>query len=346
MPSFFLLKKMKILGFIIAGLLFSFHSSAQWVLIWNDEFDNSTLDNTKWINDVGGNGWGNNEAQYYTAGNANLTIANGEARFTAKDEQFGTNEYTSAKIISKNLFDIKYGKIEGRMKSPLGKGLWPAFWMLGTNIDAVSWPKCGEIDIMEHINNETKVHGTAHWDNVGHQYLGGIINTDPTAFHTFSITWDSLAIKWYMDGQLYYLLNIQNNVNGTEEFHEKFYLILNLAVGGDWPGYPDGTTVFPADFVVDYVRVYKDQAELTVNELQQNAINVYPNPTDGLLTIEGLTQETSLNYTIYSMDGDLLEQNSLDFSKTIDINQLASGMYVLQLNFPDGFSKRISITKK
>lgn len=315
-------------------------------MIWNDEFDNSTLDNTKWINDVGGNGWGNNEAQYYTVGNANLTIANGEARFIAKDEQFGTNEYTSAKIISKNLFDIKYGKIEGRMKIPMGKGLWPAFWMLGTNIDAVSWPKCGEIDIMEHINNETKVHGTAHWDNVGHQYLGGIINNDPTVFHTYSITWDSLAIKWYMDGQLFYLLNIQNDVNGTEEFHEKFYLILNLAVGGNWPGYPDGTTAFPAEFVVDYVRVYKDQAELTVNELQHNAINVYPNPTDGLLTIEGLTQETSLNYTIYSMDGDLLEQNALDFSKTIDINQLASGMYVLQLNFSDGFSKRISITKK
>jgi beta-glucanase (GH16 family) len=337
---------MKILGFIVAGLLFSFHSSAQWVMIWNDEFDNSTLDNTKWINDVGGNGWGNNEAQYYTAGNANLTIANGEAKFTAKDEQLGTNEYTSAKIISKNLFDIQYGKIEGRMKIPMGKGLWPAFWMLGSNIDAVSWPQCGEIDIMEHINNETKVHGTAHWNNVNHQYLGGIINNDPTVFHTYSITWDSLAIKWYMDGQLYYLLNIQNNVNGTEEFHEKFYLILNLAVGGNWPGYPDGTTVFPADFVVDYVRVYKDQAELTVNELQYNAINVYPNPTDGLLTIEGLTEETSLNYTIYSIDGDLLEQNSMDFSKTIDINQLASGMYVLQLNFPDGFSKRISITKK
>ena len=104
--------------------------------------------------------------------------------------------------------------------------------------------------------------------------------------------------------------------------------------------------MFPADFVVDYVRVYKDQAGLTVNELQYNAINVYPNPTDGLLTIEGLTEETSLNYTIYSIDGDLLEQNSMDFSKTIDINQLASGMYVLQLNFPDGFSKRISITKK
>jgi beta-glucanase (GH16 family) len=337
---------MKILGFIVAGLLFSFHSSAQWVMIWNDEFDNSTLDNTKWINDVGGNGWGNNEAQYYTAGNANLTIANGEAKFTAKDEQLGTNEYTSAKIISKNLFDIQYGKIEGRMKIPMGKGLWPAFWMLGSNIDAVSWPQCGEIDIMEHINNETKVHGTAHWNNVNHQYLGGIINNDPTVFHTYSITWDSLAIKWYMDGQLYYLLNIQNNVNGTEEFHEKFYLILNLAVGGNWPGYPDGTTVFPADFVVDYVRVYKDQAGLTVNELQYNAINVYPNPTDGLLTIEGLTEETSLNYTIYSIDGDLLEQNSMDFSKTIDINQLASGMYVLQLNFPDGFSKRISITKK
>lgn len=337
---------MKTLGLIGTVLLMSFQSYSQWVMIWNDEFDNSTLDNTKWVNDVGGNGWGNNEAQFYTAGNANLTIANGEATFTAKDEQFGTNEYTSAKIISKNLFDIQYGKIEGRMKCPMGKGLWPAFWMLGNSIDTVSWPMCGEIDVMEHINSETKIHGTAHWDNVGHQYLGGIINTNPADFHTYTITWDSTYIKWYMDDQLYYLLNITNGTNGTEEFHKKFYLILNLAVGGNWPGYPDATTQFPADFVVDYIRVYKDQAELTVNEINQNVVTIYPNPAEDLLTIKGLTEETALTYAIYSLNGDQLVQQELDLSNTIDIKQLASGMYMLQLTFPDGFSKQISITKK
>ncbi len=345
MPSFFLLKKMKILGLIVITLGLSFQSSAQWVMIWNDEFDNSTLDNSKWVNDVGGNGWGNNEAQYYTAGNANLTIANGEATFTAKDEQFGTNEYTSAKIISKNLFDVQYGKIEGRMKCPMGKGLWPAFWMLGSNIDSVSWPKCGEIDVMEHINNEPKIHGTAHWDNVGHQYLGGIINTDPTAFHTYTITWDSTYIKWYMDDQLYYLLNITNGTNGTEEFHKEFYLILNLAVGGNWPGYPDGTTVFPAEFVVDYIRVYKDQAELSIDELAVSNLQVYPNPTNDILSLEGINGMTSLKYTIYSLNGEKLAESNLKDEKSIDVSYLTSGMYILEIKNEDGITKRISFSK-
>ena len=228
---------------------------------------------------------------------------------------------------------------------PMGKGLWPAFWMLGSNIDAVSWPQCGEIDIMEHINNETKVHGTAHWNNVNHQYLGGIINNDPTAFHTYSITWDSLAIKWYMDDQLYYLLNIQNNVNGTEEFHERFYLILNLAVGGNWPGYPDGTTVFPADFVVDYVRVYKDQAQLTVDELGASNLRVYPNPTNENLTLEGIDGQESLNYIIYSLSGEKLAESMLQAANSIDASFLTSGMYILEIKGGDGITKRISFSK-
>lgn len=336
---------MKALGFTVTVLLISFQSYSQWVMIWNDEFNNSTLDNSKWVNDVGGNGWGNNEAQYYTAGNSNLTIANGEATFRAKAEQFGTNEYTSAKIISKNLFDIQYGKIEGRMKCPMGKGLWPAFWMLGSNIDTVSWPACGEIDVMEHINSETKIHGTAHWENVGHQYLGGIINTDPTVFHTYSITWDSTYIKWYMDDQLYYLINITNGTNGTEEFHKKFYLILNLAVGGNWPGYPDGTTVFPADFVVDYVRVYKDQSELTLDELAASNLQVYPNPTNDILTLEGINGMTSLSYSIYSLNGEKLAESTLKDENPIDVSHLTSGMYILEVKNDDGTTKRISFSK-
>lgn len=336
---------MKILGLITVVVGLNFHSSAQWVMVWSDEFDNSSLDNSKWVNDIGGNGWGNNESQYYTAGNANLTLANGFATFTAKNEQFGSNQYTSAKIISKNLFDIQYGKIEGRMKVPMGKGLWPAFWMLGSNIDIVSWPKCGEIDIMEHINNETKIHGTAHWDNVGHQYLGGIINTDPTVFHTYSIIWDSTAIKWFMDDQLYYLLNITNGVNGTNEFHEKFYLILNLAVGGNWPGYPDGTTVFPADFVVDYVRVYKDQAELTVDELSSQHLRVFPNPANDKIVLEGIALSNELNYTIYALNGSQLTENTSANTNTIDVSKLDQGIYMLEVTLEDGKIERICFSK-
>ena len=314
---------------VILGLLsISYHSSAQWEMIWNDEFNNSILDNSKWINDVGGNGWGNNEAQFYTAGSANLTMNNGFATITAKAQQLGSNQYTSAKIISKNLFDVKYGKIEGRMKCPMGKGLWPAFWMLGSNIDTVSWPQCGEIDIMEHINNEPKIHGTAHWNNVGHQYLGGTINTDPAVFHTYSIVWDANSIKWYMDDQLYYILNISNNTNGTEEFHKKFYLILNLAVGGNWPGYPDASTVFPAEFVIDYIRVYKPSLA-TADELTTSMIEVVPNPADQTIQlISDFSNESFTNGQLWSMEGRFVQ--TIDFqTPLITIQHLEKGAYFI-----------------
>jgi beta-glucanase (GH16 family) len=328
MPSFFLPKQMRKIIVIFGLLSISYHSSAQWQMIWNDEFDNPILDNSKWINDVGGNGWGNNEAQYYTAGSANLSMNNGLATITAKAQQFGSNQYTSAKIISKNLFDVKYGKIEGRMKCPMGKGLWPAFWMLGSNIDTVSWPQCGEIDIMEHINNEPKIHGTAHWNNVGHQYLGGTINTDPAVFHTYSIVWDANSIKWYMDDQLYYILNISNNTNGTEEFHKKFYLILNLAVGGNWPGYPDASTVFPAEFVIDYIRVYKPSLA-TADELTTSMIEVVPNPADQTIQlISDFSNESFTNGQLWSMEGRFVQ--TIDFqTPLITIQHLEKGAYFI-----------------
>jgi beta-glucanase (GH16 family) len=328
MPSFFLPKQMRKIIVIFGLLSISYHSSAQWQMIWNDEFDNPILDNSKWINDVGGNGWGNNEAQYYTAGSANLSMNNGLATITAKAQQFGSNQYTSAKIISKNLFDVKYGKIEGRMKCPMGKGLWPAFWMLGSNIDTVSWPQCGEIDIMEHINNEPKIHGTAHWNNVGHQYLGGTINTDPAVFHTYSIVWDANSIKWYMDDQLYYILNISNNTNGTEEFHKKFYLILNLAVGGNWPGYPDASTVFPAEFVIDYIRVYKPSLA-TADELTTSMIEVVPNPADQTIQlISDFSNESFTNGQLWSMEGRFVQ--TIDFqTPLIAIQHLEKGAYFI-----------------
>ena len=311
----------------IIFLLFSSSSFAQWNLIWSDEFNESKLDENKWIQETGGNGWGNNESQYYTPSTNNLNFSQGQLIITAKKEQFGSNPYTSAKISTKGKFSTRFGKIESRIKCPQGKGLWPAFWMLGTSIDQVSWPKCGEIDIIEHINSEMKIHGTAHWDNVGHQYWGGIVATDPGIFHNYSIVWDSTKISWYMDGTIYYQLNIANNVNGTEEFQLPFYLILNLAVGGDWPGYPDQTTVFPAEMKIDYVRVYQPDSKASIDDLS-NLVNIYPNPTNDVLYLP--SNSTVFGYTISTLEGRILDsQRTTTPLEIISMTQLSPGSYII-----------------
>ena len=319
------MKKLKLIS--IFSLL-AFISQAQWTMIWNDEFDGTTLDNTKWTKDVGGWGFGNNEAQYYSDSPTNLSVSNGELLITAREEQFQTNEYTSAKIITKGKFQMQYGKIEARLKAPMGKGLWPAFWMLGTNIDQVSWPRCGEIDVMEHINNNTKINGTAHWDNVGHIYMGGVIETDVTEFHNYVVVWDSLTIKWYMDETLYFQLNIANGINGTEEFQSSFYLLLNLAVGGDWPGYPDASTVFPAEMKVDYVRAYEFNPNASLNEITSELLTFYPNPAYENLIFKNPTFE---NVTILSLDGKVIEEKQL-VSNSVNIASLESGIYLISVH--------------
>ncbi len=312
----------------IALIIFSFFASisthAQWDLIWQDEFDGSSLDTTKWKVDVGGNGWGNNESQYYTA-QGNLNIQNSLLTITAKAEQFGNNQYTSAKIKTEGKFNVRFGKIETRMKCPMGQGLWPAFWMLGSNHSTIGWPKCGEIDVIEHINSETKVHGTAHWDNVGHIYWGGIINNDPTQFHNYSIIWDSTKIQWFMDDQIYYQLNTLNGVNGTEEFQNSFYLILNLAVGGNWPGYPNANTIFPAEMLVDYIKVYQPS---NANSIADN------NKSSDLFTIiqnDRIILKLNFDYfKIISINGQILN-NEKTQSKEISIKDLMEGFYFIEL---------------
>jgi beta-glucanase (GH16 family) len=239
----------------------SLMSLCQWNLIWSDEFDGTELDDSKWTNDVGGWGWGNNELQYYTDGD-NLLFSGSELSIEARDETFGSNSYTSAKIISKDKFEVQYGKIEARIRVPMGQGLWPAFWMLGANFYEVGWPLCGEIDIMEHVNNEMQIHGTMHWDAGGYASYGGSTGTDPSEYHVYAIEWDASEIRWYLDGAEYHVADIENGVNSTSEFHEPFYLILNLAVGGNWPGSPDGSTSFPAQLDIDYVRVYKNELQV------------------------------------------------------------------------------------
>ncbi|MDB5125233.1 MAG: hypothetical protein JWP94_3362 [Mucilaginibacter sp.] len=224
-------------------------------LVWSDEFSGTSVNTGNWKFETGGGGWGNNELEYYQA--ANATVANGYLSITAKKQQVGSNQYTSARMKTQGLHQFTFGRIEARIKMPVVKGLWPAFWMLGSNITIVSWPKCGEIDIMEHINTDSLNHGTIHWYNNGNASYGGQVSTSPSQFHVYDVEWTSTAINWHIDGVQYFSANIANGINGTGCFQNPFFIILNLAVGGNWPGNTIDTTKLPASMVVDYVRVYQ-----------------------------------------------------------------------------------------
>ena len=229
-------------------------------LIWADEFDGDELsDNWIYESGNGNNGWGNNELQNYVAGTSNATVADGWLTIEARKNG---NSYTSARIKTKDSQSFQYGRIDIRALLPQGQGLWPALWMLGDNISTVGWPACGEIDIMElvgHLPNE--VFGTVHWEdsvNGGVKYGGETTLSSGTfsdEFHVFTIKWDSQKIRWFLDDVQFHVID----VTGPEltEFHQKFYFIFNIAVGGNLPGPPDVTTNFPQKMIVDYVRVFQ-----------------------------------------------------------------------------------------
>ena len=227
-------------------------------LVWSDEFNGTSLSGSNWVYETGGGGWGNNELECYTNRTQNVSVSGGYLNITALKESYGGMNYTSGRIKTQGLHDWTYGTIDARIKIPTGQGLWPAFWMLGSNIGSVGWPQCGEMDIAEHVNTNTYNNGTMHWYNNGQADYGLTSGTlDFGQFHDYQIQWNTNAIKWYVDGTLYCTGNIQNNINGTDAFHKPFFILFNLAVGGNWPGAPNGSTVFPATMQVDYVRVYQ-----------------------------------------------------------------------------------------
>jgi len=241
--------------------------------VWSDEFNGPTgsaVDSTKWSFDLGGKGWGNNELETYTSRPANAHLQDGSLVINAIKETFTgadntTRNYTSARLLTKHKFSQTYGRVEARIKIPFGQGIWPAFWMLGDNIDTVHWPNCGEIDTMENIGREPSVvHGTFHGPGysggkgIGAAYTltGGRKFSDD--FHMFAVEWEPNVIRFYVDGNLYQTRTPADLPAGTSwVFDHPFFIILNVAVGGGWPGNPDATTVFPQQMRVDYVRVYK-----------------------------------------------------------------------------------------
>lgn len=288
------------LAFALAGV-----QAQNWTLVWADEFDADTLNTDKWSYMIGDGteygipGWGNNELQYYRE--ENVTVSDGMLHVIAKQESYGGKGYTSGRIRSVEKGDWTYCRIEFRAKMPKGIGLWAAVWMLPTDLDYGGWAASGEIDIMEHVGHEpSTVHGTLHFgapwpDN---EQAGSAYETTGwpfwREFYDFAIEWEEGEMRWYVNDVLYQTLGEGDwRTVGhpfPAPFDKRFHLLINLAVGGEWPGPPDGDTEFPQEISLDYIRVYQDESNGILEEeyegqndfrLEQN----HPNPFSDLTTI-------------------------------------------------------------
>lgn len=246
-------------------------------LVWSDEFNGpngSSPDPAKWTLVKNGSGYGNRELEYYTDRPSNIKERNGSLVITARRESYAgrdgvTQPYTSARIESLGHFELKYGRVEARIKIPKGQGIWPAFWMLGSDYGQIGWPDCGEIDIMENVGFEpSRIHGSLHGPGYsGSSPLSGLYTMSNQArisdsYHVFAVEWEPRIVRFYVDDVLYETQTADSVPAGKRwVFDHPFFIVLNLAVGGYWPGNPDGTTQFPASMLVDYVRVYQRDDE-------------------------------------------------------------------------------------
>ena len=232
-------------------------------LVWSDEFNGKDINSSNWSYDTGGSGWGNNELENYTTSSKNAFVTSGYLVIEARKETLSTNNYTSARLLSKDKQTFTYGRIDFRAKLPKGQGIWPALWMLGNNIATTAWPASGEIDIMELLGHEPqKTYSTIHWGVAGGQstHIGGyyLLNSQTfnDNFHVFSLKWEIDKLSFLIDDTVFFTAT-KSQVNGDYPFDKPFFFIMNVAVGGNWPGNPDSSTVFPQRMIVDYVRVFQ-----------------------------------------------------------------------------------------
>ena len=248
-----------------------------WSLAWSDEFDGaagSPVDPVSWRPEVGGDGWGNQELQYYTNssdnaaldGAGNLVITVRRTDLQLRDRRFGGCPYSSARLVTKDRVSFAYGLVQARIRLPKGRGIWPAFWMLGHNIDQVGWPHCGEIDVMENFGKDpTVVHGTVHGPGyagaagITASYRGDASLADD--FHLYAVRWEPERIRWYLDDQLYATVTPHDLQGNPWVFDHDFFLLLNVAVGGTFSVSPDPSATFPQIMLVDYVRVFARSPE-------------------------------------------------------------------------------------
>lgn len=329
-----------------------------WQLIWSDEFEGDQLDLSKWSYQFGDGteygipGWGNNEWQYYTSRAENVFVQDGRLHIVAQLEDYEDKYFTSARIRTIHKGDWTYGRFEIRAKLPTGAGIWPAIWMMPTNSVYGVWAASGEIDIMEIIGSEPNVlHGTIHygakWPN--NVYTGGTYvlptGTFHDNFHTFAIEWEEGVIRWYMDDIHYFTLTSWHTVGFPfpAPFDKDFHLILNVAVGGNWPGLPDENTTFPQQMIVEYVRVY-ERGEGTSTEqeadIPQNSslLPNYPNPFNPSTTIPfELAQSADVRLEVYDMLGRRVAllvnetRQAGEHTAVFESGNLPSGMYIARL---------------
>ena len=343
--------------FVVLFFINSFCYAQNYQLVWFENFSGPQLDQSSWSYESGGNGWGNNELQFYTNRQDNLFIQDSKLIIKANKESYAGKNYTSARIITKGKKFFKYGKIEARIKLPFGKGIWPAFWLLGENFNQVGWPACGEIDIMEMVGGgigDRTIYGTAHWShNNSHASYGGqkSISSGIFAddFHIFGIEWTETYIKWFLDGDQYHVIDI--TPSGLSEFRDIFFVILNVAVGGDWPGSPDATTQFPQQMEVDYIRVFQDVPTSVKDEsfeLPSERLSVYPNPFNietNLIISTKLRNNSLAKIKLFNLLGqevysDVITINADKYIYPLKLTSgINSGLYIVNVDLGDALLK-------
>lgn len=340
-------------------LIFQFSQTVHaqtWELVWSDEFESDELNTEIWSFQTGTGAnyglinWGNNEQQFYTDREENLYLQDGKLHIRALDEFHVNRDYTSARIRTINQGDWTYGKFEVRAKLPEGQGLWPAIWMMPTDDVYGHWPQSGEIDIMELLGHEpNKTYGSVHYGPVwpNNQFRTGSLTLSEGSFsedfHVFSIIWTEGMIRFFVDEQLYFLVTPNHLAPHHWPFDQDFHFLLNVAVGGHWPGYPDETTQFPQEMIVDYVRVYQDMEATSIGETEDVPGSVklnqnYPNPFNPATQIEYVLDESGhVNLEVFNMMGQRVatlvneNKNAGSHTVTFDANNLASGMYLYRL---------------
>jgi beta-glucanase (GH16 family) len=232
-------------------------------LVLEENFSGNSLNTSLWEFDIGNDdGWGNDELQYYRKNSENIFIQNNQLHIVARVKEFGEKSYTSARILTKKTFQFTYGKVEARIKLPVGQGIWPAFWMLGANIDEKPWPNCGEIDILEAINAENVIYNTLHFANETGDHKMSDFSTkieNVNEFHIYTLTWTKDQVKMFIDNKESCSVNLNELPStATDAFRKPFYLLLNVAVGGNWPKTVDDS-VLPLEMIVDYIKIYQEE---------------------------------------------------------------------------------------